>query len=76
MSGIKGDRYELTATKALHWHRRRDCDCRTLLDVAQRHLRGFSWDVGDERGNWIAVRRPEDATDRQFEAAIYAAVSS
>jgi hypothetical protein len=75
VSGIRGDRYELTGTQALYWHGEQGC-CATLLQVGQRHLERFSWYVGDARGNWLAVIRPADATDREFVAALRAAVGS
>lgn len=42
VSGFVGQAYDLTATKALYWHRTRGaCGCQTLSQIVGAHLGAF-----------------------------------
>ena len=73
MSGMQDKgRFELTATRAKHWHRGQKCKCRSLADIGRVHLvpAGFAWHFGTG-GNFIVVTGPgldEEDTAPMFEA--------
>ena len=58
MSGFvgKSGAYDLTATKALYWHRYRTDSCKTLGDMVQ-HLEDGGFKVQD-KGNYLRVTGP------------------
>ena len=72
MSGFVGKTgwYDLTATKALYWHRYRTDGCRSLEDVIHAHV----WDEGftvEEKGNWVRITGPglvDGSTELLFSA--------
>jgi len=59
MSGFVGKtgQYDLTATKALYWHRNRSDSCKSLWDVVEAHV----WDAGftvEDNGNYARISGP------------------
>jgi hypothetical protein len=49
--------YDLTATKALYWHRYRSDSCRSLADIVHAHIVDGGFRV-QEKGNYVRVTGP------------------
>lgn len=72
MSGFVGKtgQYDLTATKALYWHRFQKDSCKSLWDVVEAHV----WDAGftvEDNGNYARITGPgliDGWTDRLYVA--------
>lgn len=75
MSGFTSRGFELTRTKAMHWHRGRTC-CKSLSDIARTHLvpAGFDWQFG-VGGNFLIVNGPGLSLAEEDATALYEAVS-
>jgi hypothetical protein len=74
MSGFRGQGFDLTATKARHWHGSKRRCCRSLADIARTHLvpAGFIWRFGTG-GNFLVVTGPGLA--EQDAQLLYEAIS-
>lgn len=59
MSGFVGKTgwYDLTATKALYWHRNRSDSCKSLEDIMYKHVTGEGFRV-EGKGNWARITGP------------------
>ena len=72
MSGFVGKtgQYDLTATRALYWHRNRSDSCKSLWDVVEAHVVDGGFTV-KRRGNWARITGPglvDGWTDFLFQA--------
>jgi len=62
--------YDLTATKALYWHRLQRDSCKSLVDIVHAHVVDEGFTV-QERGNFARITGPglvDGWTDRLYVA--------